>query len=166
MPAHATVDVIVNGALEESATFTDETLMADFIAGVREDAEGDGYPTEVFIPPPRSRAGRRVRVRAVRAGPLAGSLVQHGRVLTFGVRQSPNVNAAARGIVAGRTSQRELVPMTGSNGNTRDLALRRQARRDFVGSRERRDDQDYRAELAMLAALWSSQSGRRVRVSA
>lgn len=56
--------------------------------------------------------------------------------------------------------------MTGSNGNTRDLALRRQARRDFVGSRERRDDQDYRAELAMLAALWSSQSGRRVRVSA
>lgn len=46
---YATVDVIVDGALEDTETFTDYLLMNEFIDGVRVDAESDGYETEVFI---------------------------------------------------------------------------------------------------------------------
>jgi hypothetical protein len=47
--AYAEVTVIVDGALDQEITFTDETLMRDFIDKIREDAESDGYPTEVFV---------------------------------------------------------------------------------------------------------------------
>jgi len=46
---YAEVTVIVDGALEESQTFHDEALMRDFIDTIREEAEGHGYLTEVFV---------------------------------------------------------------------------------------------------------------------
>jgi hypothetical protein len=46
---YAEVTVIVDGALDQEATFTDYLLQEQFVDGVREDAEADGYPTEVFV---------------------------------------------------------------------------------------------------------------------
>ena len=46
---YAEVTVIVDGAEEQFETFTDYLLMEQFIDGAREDAEGDGYPTEVYV---------------------------------------------------------------------------------------------------------------------
>lgn len=46
---YAEVDLIVEGALEESETFGDETLMAHRIAEWDEELRGDGYPGEVFV---------------------------------------------------------------------------------------------------------------------
>lgn len=46
---YAVVDVIVDGALEESSTFHDETLMSEYIKNVEEDAGGHGYPTRVYV---------------------------------------------------------------------------------------------------------------------
>jgi hypothetical protein len=47
--AYAEVTVIVDGAVEQEETFHDYLLMNAFIDGVREDAAGDGYPTEVYV---------------------------------------------------------------------------------------------------------------------
>jgi hypothetical protein len=47
--AYAEVEVIVNGALDSTETFFDETLLSERIEQIRQDAESDGYPTEVFI---------------------------------------------------------------------------------------------------------------------
>lgn len=47
--AYAEVEVVVDGAVEKLETFHDEALMREFIDSIREDAEGDGYPTEVFV---------------------------------------------------------------------------------------------------------------------
>ena len=47
--AYAELSVIVDGALETEETFHDETLMSARVEEIKEDARGDGYPTEVFI---------------------------------------------------------------------------------------------------------------------
>ncbi|PZR66789.1 MAG: hypothetical protein DLM66_12875 [Candidatus Dormiibacter spiritus] len=47
--AYADVSVVVNGALDEERTFTDQLLLDDYVAQVGEEAGGDGYPTEVFV---------------------------------------------------------------------------------------------------------------------
>lgn len=46
---YAEVEVIVEGALEESETFSDDVLMCDYVRQVGEDAESHGHPTEVYI---------------------------------------------------------------------------------------------------------------------
>lgn len=46
---YADVTVVVDGAVEQEEQFTDYLLLEQFIDGVREDAEGDGYPTEVYV---------------------------------------------------------------------------------------------------------------------
>lgn len=46
---YATVTVVVDGALESEETFFDYLLQDQFIDSVREDAESDGYPTEVYV---------------------------------------------------------------------------------------------------------------------
>lgn len=47
--AYADLDVIVDGALEESVTFHDETVMREYISEIEEEAKDHGYPTEVFV---------------------------------------------------------------------------------------------------------------------
>lgn len=47
--AYADVTVVVDGAEESCETFHDETLLREHIDQVREDARGDGYPTEVYV---------------------------------------------------------------------------------------------------------------------
>jgi len=47
--AYADVDVIVNGALEESRTFHDETLMNHYIGEIEDEASDHGYLTEVYV---------------------------------------------------------------------------------------------------------------------
>ena len=44
---YAELTVIVNGAVEEEATFTDETLVTEFLNDLEREAEGDGVRTEV-----------------------------------------------------------------------------------------------------------------------
>lgn len=46
---YADVTVIVDGALEKEEIFHDYALMDDFIEKEVEDAESDGYPTEIFV---------------------------------------------------------------------------------------------------------------------
>ena len=46
---YADVTVVVDGAEEQHETFTDYLLLDQFIDGIREDAESDGYHTEVFV---------------------------------------------------------------------------------------------------------------------
>jgi hypothetical protein len=46
---YAETSVIVDGALEESETFFDYALLDEYVDSVREDAEGHGYPTELYI---------------------------------------------------------------------------------------------------------------------
>ena len=46
---YAEVTVLVEGALEEVETFTEEAKLDDYIETWREDAEGSGYPCEVFV---------------------------------------------------------------------------------------------------------------------
>jgi len=43
------LDVIVDGALEETVTFTDDTAMRDFIATVEDEARDHGYPVDVYV---------------------------------------------------------------------------------------------------------------------
>lgn len=43
------VEVIVDGVIDQVEHFSDETLLREFISEVREDAAGDGYPTEIYI---------------------------------------------------------------------------------------------------------------------
>lgn len=47
--AYSEVSVVVEGAEEENLTFADDALMKDYIERIRQEAEADGYPTEVFI---------------------------------------------------------------------------------------------------------------------
>jgi hypothetical protein len=47
--SYAEVTVIVDGALDESATFTDETALAEFLASQHTAAQADGLPTEVYV---------------------------------------------------------------------------------------------------------------------
>lgn len=49
MAPYADVSVIVEGALEEEATFHDETLMRDWIAHVIEDLRADGVSGQVYV---------------------------------------------------------------------------------------------------------------------
>jgi hypothetical protein len=46
---YADVSIIVDGVLEEESTFTDQALMDDYLATIAEEAEGHGYPVEVFV---------------------------------------------------------------------------------------------------------------------
>ena len=46
---YADVSVVVDGALEESASFYDYAVLDAFIQTIREEAEGDGYRTEVYV---------------------------------------------------------------------------------------------------------------------
>lgn len=46
---YAEVTVIVDGAVEQTEIFHDQALLNQFVDGVREDAESDGYPTEVYV---------------------------------------------------------------------------------------------------------------------
>lgn len=45
---YAEFSIIVAGALDEEATFTDETLVDEFLAGLEQEAEGSGYRFEVY----------------------------------------------------------------------------------------------------------------------
>jgi hypothetical protein len=47
--SYAEVTVIVDGAFEESETFHDEALLSHYIAAIQDEAEGHGYPTEVYV---------------------------------------------------------------------------------------------------------------------
>lgn len=47
--AYAEVSVIVDGALDEEATFYDETLMNDWLHHLKDESIGHGYPTEVYV---------------------------------------------------------------------------------------------------------------------
>jgi hypothetical protein len=49
MPAHAAVTVIVDGALDQEEVFTDYLRLEEFLSQVGDDAESDGYLTEVFV---------------------------------------------------------------------------------------------------------------------
>lgn len=46
---YAEVSVVVDGALEESETFYDETPLSEYVESIRQEAEGHGYPTEVYV---------------------------------------------------------------------------------------------------------------------
>jgi hypothetical protein len=46
---YADVSVVVDGALEDEQTFYDETLMAEFIREIEDEARSDGYPTQVYV---------------------------------------------------------------------------------------------------------------------
>jgi hypothetical protein len=46
---YATVEVIVESALEESAMFTDYLVLKTFLDQVQGEAEGDGLLTEVYV---------------------------------------------------------------------------------------------------------------------
>ena len=46
---YAEVSVIVAGVLEETETHTDETTLREFITALEKEAEGHGYPTQVYI---------------------------------------------------------------------------------------------------------------------
>lgn len=46
---YAELTVVVDGAVESEETFTDYLLMDERVREIGEDAQGDGYPTEVFI---------------------------------------------------------------------------------------------------------------------
>ena len=46
---YATVEVVVEGALEESAMFHDYLLLDQFLDQVQGEAEGDGLLTEVWV---------------------------------------------------------------------------------------------------------------------
>ena len=48
MPVHTELSVIVDGAFEEDATFTDYLVEQAFIDSIEEEAIGHGYPVEVF----------------------------------------------------------------------------------------------------------------------
>lgn len=48
-PAHATVTLIVDGAVEEEQVFTDEALLRAYVDEVEADAKDHGYPTQVRI---------------------------------------------------------------------------------------------------------------------
>jgi len=41
--------VIVDGALEEDATFTDYLVFEDWLKGIERDARSHGYRTEVYV---------------------------------------------------------------------------------------------------------------------
>jgi hypothetical protein len=43
------IDIIVDGALERSETFHDYLLFEEFISQEKEEAEGHGYLTEVYV---------------------------------------------------------------------------------------------------------------------
>lgn len=43
------VSVVVDGALEETETFRDESLMLDYVRTVQDEANGHGYRTEVYV---------------------------------------------------------------------------------------------------------------------
>jgi hypothetical protein len=47
--AYADVSVIVDGALEESETFHDETLMNDYIGKIEDEAKDHGYETQIYV---------------------------------------------------------------------------------------------------------------------
>ena len=44
---YAELTVIVDGAVEEEATFADETLVTEFLNGLEREAEGDGVRMEI-----------------------------------------------------------------------------------------------------------------------
>lgn len=46
---YADVTVIVDGALDAEVCYSDYALMEQFIDDIREEARGDGYPTDVYI---------------------------------------------------------------------------------------------------------------------
>ena len=46
---YADCTVIVAGAVEETATFADETLMNDWLKDIEDDAETSGYRIEVYV---------------------------------------------------------------------------------------------------------------------
>lgn len=47
---HAEVSVVVDGAVEQDGVvFFDEVLLREFVAGIEEEARGDGYWTQVFV---------------------------------------------------------------------------------------------------------------------
>ena len=45
---YAELSVIIDGALDEDATFYDETLLSAWLDGLQEDANSDGYTREVY----------------------------------------------------------------------------------------------------------------------
>jgi hypothetical protein len=46
---YAEVTVIVDGAMEDCEIFHDDTLLSEFVDTIREEAESDGYPTQIFV---------------------------------------------------------------------------------------------------------------------
>ena len=46
---YATITVIVDGTLEEEATFTDDLLLREYLRDLADDAASHGYPTEVYV---------------------------------------------------------------------------------------------------------------------
>jgi hypothetical protein len=46
---YAEVTVIVDGAMEDCEIFHNEALLANFVAEIEDEAEGHGYPTEVYV---------------------------------------------------------------------------------------------------------------------
>lgn len=47
--AYADVTVIIDGAVEEEHTFSDEAFMLDYIRTIQDEAGSHGYLTEVYI---------------------------------------------------------------------------------------------------------------------
>jgi hypothetical protein len=46
---YAEVTVLVDGAVDEEATFSDEAMLNDFLASVERGAQADGIRAEVFV---------------------------------------------------------------------------------------------------------------------
>lgn len=47
--AFAEVTVVVDGAVEETATFYDYAILTEFVNEVEDDARGHGYRTEIYV---------------------------------------------------------------------------------------------------------------------
>lgn len=46
---YAELSIVVNGALESTEIYFDETLLNEAISYFKEDAESHGYPTQVYV---------------------------------------------------------------------------------------------------------------------
>ena len=47
--AYDDVSVVVDGALEEERTIHDYLLLEEYVAAVKDDAIGHGYPTQIYV---------------------------------------------------------------------------------------------------------------------
>lgn len=46
--SYADISVVCDGALDESVTFTDETVLSEYLEKLAEEARGDGVTLEVY----------------------------------------------------------------------------------------------------------------------